>query len=132
MITTSRAQGVDCQYCEDGTPHEHTRPVAAAFAELREAWIEMPFDGVVPEGWGDCVQRLVHAVSAIVDPERTLREDPEVKRRGDLAGLKQRYAFANDQRRAAIEAGLADLETLWATKCTDLQREARERHGVEL
>ena len=28
---SSRMQGVDCPYCEDGTPHTHRRPIAARY-----------------------------------------------------------------------------------------------------
>ena len=82
----------------------------AGFAELREAWIDLPFCGKVPQGWGESLQRLVNAVSAVIDPDRTLREDPDVKRRGGIASYRQQFAFAADTIKGAREQ-LADIES---------------------
>lgn len=102
-----------------------------ALAELREAWIDMPFDGVVPDGWGDCVQRLVLAAGLIVDPDRTLRENPDVKRRGSLAGYRQRHAFAVQQVKAS-DPHFPDLYAMWTAKRDRLAAECLAEHGVVL
>lgn len=105
-------------------------PRTDALAELREAWIEMPFDGAVPAGWGGCVQRLVLAAGVVVDPDRTLREDPEVKRRGSLAGYRQRHAFMSDQVRAA--ENFPDILADWTARRDQIAAECLAEHGVQL
>lgn len=97
---------------------------------LREAWLDMPFHGVVPVGFGDAIQNLVNAVSAIVDPDRTLRETEEARRRGRIADLRSTHAWAVDQVKSSAALGLPDGD--WAEKRDEAAREARERFGVEL
>lgn len=106
-------------------------------SNLREAWIDVPFDGVVPHGWAEPMQALIHAVSAVVDPDRTLREDPEVKRRGSLAGYRQRHGFAVDQVKQAekyeAEFGPAgSLLAQWTAKRDDETARCLAEHGVVL
>ena len=118
----------------------------AGFAELREAWIDLPFCGQVPQGWGESLQRLINAVSAVVDPDRTLREEPEVKRRGGIASYRQQFAFAADTLKQAREQ-LADIEreepdgvaakrwrecvAKWQATCDDLEMRCATEFGVQ-
>jgi hypothetical protein len=102
------------------------------FTALGEAWIDLPFDGVVPHGWGESLQSLVNAVSAIVDPDRTLREDPEVKRRGSLAGYRQRHGYAVEMVKIAGEQGMADALAHWTAKRDDEAARCLAEHGVTL
>jgi hypothetical protein len=75
--------------------------------ELREAWIEMPFDCQVPIGYGPFIQRLVNAVSAIVDADG-LRDDPEVQRRGRLASYRAKVAWETEQVKLAEAHGMRE------------------------
>jgi hypothetical protein len=64
---------------------------------LREAWLDIPWEGQVDKGDGHWIQTLINAVSAIVDPENKLRDDPAVLRRGQIATHRRRYARALEQ-----------------------------------
>lgn len=104
-------------------------------AALREAWLDLPFDGVVPVGWGEPLQALVNATVAIVDPDRTLRETPEAIARGGIASLKQQAAYAASQAQTArdyVQANAVSDGATWQKKHDVLVAECRERFGVEL
>ena len=103
--------------------------------ELREAWLDLPFVGIVPKGWGDSIARLVNAATEIVDPDRTLRDTADAKRRGDIASLRCQAEWYADQVATVrnIEAGEHKLDAaLFAQKLDEAIRLCRERWGVEL
>lgn len=104
-------------------------------AALREAWIEMPFEGVVPKGWGDAIQALTNAVTDIVDPDRTLRDKPEVRRRGEIASLRSQAVYALEQVKACrvvFTQREEVVEAEWQGKYDVAVTECRERFGIDL
>lgn len=104
---------------------------------LRTAWINIPFDSVVSIGTAEWLQPLVGAVSEIVDPNRTLREEPEVKRIGTLASFKAKLIFANHQMDCAnkirdnnVTAEQSVKE--WTDRRNELIAQCKAELGVDL
>lgn len=97
---------------------------------LREAWIEAPFQGVTDKGNAWWIQPLLNAVGEIVDPDRTLREDPEVKRRGEIASARSQYAFLTEQIALAATHRIDDQG--WRTKRDTIAEHCRLMFGVVL
>lgn len=105
--------------------------------ELRAAWINVPFHLQVPHGTAEWLQPLVNAVSAIVDPDRTLRDEPEVRRIGTLAGFKSQLEYARRQVEVAIEfakTGITPEQSRldWEKKCADIVAQCKDELGVDL
>lgn len=73
------------------------KPTDEQLAALREAWLDVPWDGQVDKGDGHWIQSLINAATAIVDPDGALRADPEALRRGQVAMHRRRYARAVEQ-----------------------------------
>lgn len=88
----------------------------AKFSALKEAWIDTPFKGVAHVGFGEPIQNLINAVTAIVDPDRTLRDEPSVKRRGEIAGFRARCEYASEQVRLAAACGDARAIAHWSAE----------------
>lgn len=100
---------------------------------LREAWLDLPFNGICPPGWGDPIQNIVNAVTEIVDPDRTLRETPEAKRRGGIASFRTKAEWHAEQVTLGTNAKQSPEEiAVWAGKRDAAITECRERFGVEI
>lgn len=143
--TTSRAQVVADALasrmlrllgCEDGP-----------MRELQQAWLDSPICGKIPDGCGEWLQRLVNAVTAIVDPGEKLRGTDEYNRRGSIANYRQEHAIALSNIRAcenarhAVDAsdttdgarGWFEREAQrWQGRADELVALAFQEHGVEL
>ena len=105
--------------------------------DLRKAWINVPFHLQVPHGTAEWLQPLVNAVSEIVDPDRTLRDEPEVRRIGTLAGFKSELEYANRQVEVAIEfakTGVTPEESIrdWQKKRAEIIARCKAEMGVDL
>ncbi len=90
---------------------------------LREAWLDVPFCGVVEAGTGAWLQPLINAVSEIVDPDRTLRETPEAQLRGKRASYRSRYAFMTEQINRCVKLGVSAAE--WEAKRDEIAHECQ-------
>lgn len=96
---------------------------------LREAWLDVPFEGVCEKGNGQWLQSLISAVSEIVDPDRTLRETPEAQLRGKRAGYRSRYAWMTEQIERCAKLGVSDAE--WVAKRDEIARACAEDIGED-
>lgn len=99
------------------------QPTEEQLIALREAWLDVPWNGFVPKGAGAFMSKLVNAVTAIVDPDRQLREDPIARARGDVASLKSQLEFTRDGVRIAEE---------WVDSGLDACRAALDRLKAEV
>lgn len=90
---------------------------------LREAWLDVPFQGVCEKGNGEWLQRLFNAVTDIVDPDRTLRETPEAQLRGKRARYRSRYAWMTEQIARSEKLGVSADE--WIAKRDEVARECQ-------
>lgn len=80
------------------TPVERVEAIVIdEVAALREAWLDVPWEGQVPKGDGHWIQALINAATAIVDPDGALRADPAALLRGRIATERRRFANAVDQ-----------------------------------
>ena len=83
-------------------------------------------------GDGHWIQTLINAVSAIVDPDRTLREDPEARRRGRLAQHRQLFARYREQVTLAERHGITDQVAHWTAKRDAVHAECLAEFGLDL
>ena len=80
--------------------------------ELLDAWIDLPSPGIIPNGFGEPIQRLINAVSVFVNRDELLK-DPEVQRRTMVATAKCNLMWLAEQIRLARAYGLTEqLEDL--------------------
>jgi hypothetical protein len=99
---------------------------------LREAWLDVPFEGVTDKGNGFWIQTLINAVSDIVDPDRTLRETDEAQRRGRLASYRSQANHAREQVRLCIENSMHEHAVEWTAKLNEHIDACRAEFGVEV
>lgn len=99
---------------------------------LREAWLDIPWSGEVDKGDGHWMQTLINAVSAIVDPDRTLREDPEARRRGRLAQHRQLFARYAEQVSLSEKHGITEQVAHWTAKRDAVHAECFAEFGINL
>lgn len=100
--------------------------------ELREAWLDVPFDGVVEKANGEWIQRLINAASAIVDPDRTLRETPEAQRRGRIASYRTKHAWWSEQATLSEAHGMTEKAADAASKRDQIAAECLAEYGIAL
>jgi hypothetical protein len=98
---------------------------------LREAWLDVPFEGVTDKGNGFWIQKLLNAVSEIVDPDRTLRETEEAQRRGRRATYRSQASYARDQLRLCVEHQLTADAALWKAKLDEQTAACLSEFGEE-
>lgn len=96
---------------------------------LREAWLDIPFEGVTDKGNGFWIQNLLNAVSDIVDPDRALRETDEAQRRGRMASYRSQAAYARNQIELCAGAGVDAAE--WNARLDAIVGACLSEFGVE-
>lgn len=99
---------------------------------LREAWIDVPQNGVVPTGNGEWLQNLINAVTEIVDPDGALLHTPEVERRGSLAMYRSQFVYWTDQVKQSKRLELPAEVEKYQAKLDDVIAGCRADHGIEL
>jgi hypothetical protein len=108
------------------------RAVDAAITALREAWLDIPWEGQVDKGDGHWIQTLVNAATAIVDPDGKLRADPDAQRRGKIAEYRRRHERAKEQMSAGEKFGLSAEVEKWRVIRDEAAAASRDEFGIYL
>lgn len=94
-----------------------------ALTDVVDAWIDLPSPGMVPNGYGDAVKRLVDAVDRLIGGTELL-EDPNVQRRTAIATAKARIVWATKQMELAQHHNLTAEVVRYQRELADAREQA--------